>query len=113
MNTTVTGGASRIHALSDGTAGRVHAYLLQDDDGLTLIDTLSADDGSEVLRALARIGKGVTDLRRTCERCAWVSTIRRRSVTPLPIRASARSTSLPSSADRVSMSVSPSSSWSR
>ena len=55
---------ARIHALTDGTAGRVHAYLLEDDDGLTLIDTLSADDGAEVLRALARIGKGVTDLRR-------------------------------------------------
>ena len=59
-----TGGASRIHALTDGTAGRVHAYLLEDDDGLTLIDTLSADNGAEVLRALARIGRGVTDLRR-------------------------------------------------
>ena len=64
MNTTATGGASRIHALTDGTAGRVHAYLLEDDDGLTLIDTLSADDGAEVLRALGRIGRGVTDLRR-------------------------------------------------
>jgi glyoxylase-like metal-dependent hydrolase (beta-lactamase superfamily II) len=56
--------SDRIHALTDGTAGRVHAYLLEDDDGLTLIDTLSAADGAEVLRALARIGKGVTDLRR-------------------------------------------------
>ena len=45
---------TRIHALTDGTAGRVHAYLLEDVDGLTLIDTLSADDGSEVLRALAQ-----------------------------------------------------------
>ena len=56
--------SNRIHSISDGSAGRVHAYLLEDDDGLTLIDTLSADDGAQVLRALARIGRGVTDLRR-------------------------------------------------
>ena len=56
--------SDRIHALTDGTAGRVHAYLLEDDDGLTLIDTLSADDGAEVVAALGRLGRSVTDLRR-------------------------------------------------
>jgi len=56
--------SDRIHALTDGSAGRVHAYLLEDDDGLTLIDTLSADDGAEVAAALGRIGRSVADLRR-------------------------------------------------
>ena len=41
--------SERIHAITDGTAGRVHAYLLEMDDGVTLIDTLSGDDGAAVL----------------------------------------------------------------
>ena len=56
--------SGRIHALTDGSAGRVHAYLLEDDDGPTLIDTLSGADGAVVAGALARTGRGVADLRR-------------------------------------------------
>lgn len=44
--------------------GRVGAYLLDDGDGLTLIDALSKADGRTVLAELARIGRPVTDLRR-------------------------------------------------
>jgi glyoxylase-like metal-dependent hydrolase (beta-lactamase superfamily II) len=53
-----------IHAITDGTAGRVHAYLLEIDGGITLIDTLSGAAGAVVLSALARIGKGPRDLSR-------------------------------------------------
>lgn len=56
--------SARIHPLTDGSAGRVHAYLLEDDDGLTLIDTLSGADGAVVTRALAALGRDVRDLRR-------------------------------------------------
>ncbi|MGD9694263.1 MAG: MBL fold metallo-hydrolase [Thermoleophilia bacterium] len=56
--------SGRIHPLTDGTAGRVHAYLLEDVDGVTLIDTLSGDDGSVVARGLAAIGRRVEDIRR-------------------------------------------------
>ena len=56
--------SARIHPITDGTAGRVHAYLLEIDDGITLIDTLSGDGGAVVLAELARLGRGPRDLSR-------------------------------------------------
>jgi glyoxylase-like metal-dependent hydrolase (beta-lactamase superfamily II) len=56
--------SARIHPITDGTAGRVHAYLLEIDDGLTLIDTLSGDDGAVVLAELSRMGRSPGDLGR-------------------------------------------------
>ena len=56
--------STRIHPLTDGTAGRVHAYLLEEDDGLTLIDALSGSDGATILAGIAAIGRDVADLRR-------------------------------------------------
>ena len=56
--------SERIHAITDGTAGRVHAYLLEMDDGVTLIDTLSGDDGAAVLAELSRIGRRPDELTR-------------------------------------------------
>jgi glyoxylase-like metal-dependent hydrolase (beta-lactamase superfamily II) len=56
--------SARIHPITDGTAGRVHAYLLEIDGGVTLIDTLSGDDGAVVLAEMARRGYGPSDLRR-------------------------------------------------
>ena len=56
--------SARIHPVTDGTAGRVHAYLLEEDDGLTLVDALSGTDGAVILAALGRIGRDVRDLRR-------------------------------------------------
>jgi glyoxylase-like metal-dependent hydrolase (beta-lactamase superfamily II) len=53
-----------IHAITDGTAGRVHAYLLEIDGGITLIDTLSGADGAVVLAELRRLGRGPEDLSR-------------------------------------------------
>lgn len=56
--------SARIHPLTDGTAGRVHAYLLEEDDGLTLIDTLSSDRGELVAKAIAGLGRPLSDLSR-------------------------------------------------
>jgi glyoxylase-like metal-dependent hydrolase (beta-lactamase superfamily II) len=56
--------SARIHPLTDCSAGRVHAYLLEDDDGLTLIDTLSGTGGAVVADALAHLGRALRDLRR-------------------------------------------------
>jgi glyoxylase-like metal-dependent hydrolase (beta-lactamase superfamily II) len=53
-----------IHPITDGTAGRVHAYLLEIDGGITLIDTLSSADGAVVLAELRRLGRGPEDLTR-------------------------------------------------
>jgi glyoxylase-like metal-dependent hydrolase (beta-lactamase superfamily II) len=53
-----------IHAITDGTAGRVHAYILEIDGGITLIDTLSGADGATVIAELARIGRAPEDLTR-------------------------------------------------
>ena len=104
------GMSDRIHALTDGSAGRVHAYLLEDDDGLTLIDTLSADDGSEVLRALGRIGRGVTDLRRIVlthahrshvRGAAWLQKASGATVYASPFEASIIAGERPSAPDRL------------
>lgn len=55
--------APGIHSLAQKKGGRVHAFLLDDGDGLTLIDTLYDTDGHRVLEAIAGIGRTVGDLR--------------------------------------------------
>ena len=52
-----------IHAITDGTAGRVHAFLLDWGDGLTLIDALSGAEGAASSRGSAA-SAGVGDLQR-------------------------------------------------
>ncbi|HLE14947.1 MAG TPA: MBL fold metallo-hydrolase, partial [Anaerolineales bacterium] len=44
--------------------GRVHAYLLEDGDGLTLIDSLRDRGGKVILEAMARSGYFPAELRR-------------------------------------------------
>lgn len=56
--------SSRIHPITDGTAGRVHAYLLEEDDGVTLVDALSGADAATIVAGLAAIGRTPADLRR-------------------------------------------------
>ena len=57
--------STRIHPLTDHTAGEVHAYLLEMDDGQTLIDTLSDDGGGTIRRAIeGGLDKRLSDLRR-------------------------------------------------
>ncbi|CAN5701636.1 hypothetical protein BH24ACI5_BH24ACI5_23660 [soil metagenome] len=44
--------------------GHVHAYLLDDGNGLTLVDTLYDDDANVVLAEISRIGRTPSDLKR-------------------------------------------------
>jgi glyoxylase-like metal-dependent hydrolase (beta-lactamase superfamily II) len=55
--------AEGVYSLSQRMGGHVHAYLLDDGSGLTLIDTLFDTDGARILRAIEQIGHGVTDLK--------------------------------------------------
>lgn len=53
-----------ITAITDGTAGQVHAFLLDWGEGLTLIDTLSSDRGEVVLAEMGRLSRPLGDLKR-------------------------------------------------
>jgi glyoxylase-like metal-dependent hydrolase (beta-lactamase superfamily II) len=55
--------APGIHSLGQDKGGRVHAYLLDDGLGLTLIDTLYDDDGHVVLAEIASMGRTPADLK--------------------------------------------------
>lgn len=50
--------SARIHPITDHSAGEVHAYLLEMDDGLTLIDTLSDHAAGRLRRAIDEREKG-------------------------------------------------------
>jgi glyoxylase-like metal-dependent hydrolase (beta-lactamase superfamily II) len=54
--------APGIRSLSQKKGGRVHAFLLDDGNGLTLIDTLYDTDGQRVLDEIAAMGRSVDDL---------------------------------------------------
>ena len=56
--------APGVHSLSQRKGGRVHAFLLDDAESLTLIDTLFDTDGQRVLDEIERIGRKATDLKR-------------------------------------------------
>jgi hypothetical protein len=53
-----------IHSLAQTMGGHVHAFLLADDTGLTLIDTLFDTDGHRVLEAIGALGRAPQDLKR-------------------------------------------------
>lgn len=55
--------AEGIWSLSQKKGGRVHAFLLDDGEGLTLIDALFEHDGARVLDAIKDIGRQVGDLK--------------------------------------------------
>lgn len=55
--------AEGLYCLSQKKGGRVHAFLLDDGSGLTLIDTLFDDDGARVVSAIGEIGRKITDLK--------------------------------------------------
>ena len=52
-----------LYSMRQDEGGRVHAYLLENGDGLTLVDTLYDDDGKGVLAEIAQIGRKPGDLR--------------------------------------------------
>ncbi len=60
----VTEIAPGVHSLEQKIGGRVHAFLLESDDGLTLIDTLYDTDARLVLEAITALGRTARDLKR-------------------------------------------------
>lgn len=56
--------APGIHSLGHGAGGRVHAFLIDDGNELSLVDTLFEGDARLVLEAIRGLGRSVTDLKR-------------------------------------------------
>ena len=52
-----------IYSMGQSQGGNVHAYLLDDGNGLTLIDTLFDHDGQRILEQVQAIGKTVGELK--------------------------------------------------
>ena len=55
--------APGIYSMSQSTGAHVHAFLLDDGNGLTLIDTLYDSDAHRILAELQRIGKTAQDIK--------------------------------------------------
>ena len=55
--------ANGIYSMGQEQGGHVHAFLLDDGNGLTLIDTMYDDDAHNVLSELTSIGKTPADLK--------------------------------------------------
>jgi glyoxylase-like metal-dependent hydrolase (beta-lactamase superfamily II) len=55
--------ATGVYSLEQSKGGHVHAFLLDDGEGLTLIDTLFDTDARRVLDRISAIGKGIEDLK--------------------------------------------------
>jgi len=55
--------APGVYALTQRQGGHVHAFLLDDGTGLTLIDTLFDTDGRRVLAQIGRLRRAPTDLK--------------------------------------------------
>ena len=56
--------APGIYSLGHGKGGHVHAFLIQNDSELTLVDTLFEGDARLVLGAINQIGRKPSDLKR-------------------------------------------------
>jgi glyoxylase-like metal-dependent hydrolase (beta-lactamase superfamily II) len=56
--------ASGIYSLGHGKGGHVHAFLVDDRNELTLVDTLFESDARLVLEAISRLGRRPSDLKR-------------------------------------------------
>jgi len=56
--------APGIHSLGHGKGGHVHAFLIENGNELSLVDTLFENDAKLVLDAISALGRKVTDLRR-------------------------------------------------
>lgn len=54
--------AEGVHSIGQKKGGRVHAFLFEHADGLTLVDTLFEDDARDVLAYLRRIGRTADEL---------------------------------------------------
>jgi glyoxylase-like metal-dependent hydrolase (beta-lactamase superfamily II) len=81
--------APGVYSMSQQQGGHVHAFLLDDGNGLTLIDTLYDDDANVVLAELKRIGKTPADLKHIILSHGHKSHVGRRTATrvsPIPRR---------------------------
>jgi glyoxylase-like metal-dependent hydrolase (beta-lactamase superfamily II) len=56
--------AHGVYSIGQRKGGHVHAFLLEEDEGLTLIDTLYDTDARLILNQIKSIGREVTDLKR-------------------------------------------------
>lgn len=56
--------APGIHSLGHGKGGHVHAFLVEDGNELSLVDTLFENDARLVLAAISALGRKPTDLKR-------------------------------------------------
>jgi glyoxylase-like metal-dependent hydrolase (beta-lactamase superfamily II) len=56
--------APGVHSIGQNKAGQIHAYLLDDGNGLTAIDTLFDTDAHVMLDLIKGLGKSITDLKR-------------------------------------------------
>ena len=55
--------APGLWSLGQKMGGRVHAFLCDDGNELTLVDTLYDTDGARILRLISKIGRRPADLR--------------------------------------------------
>ena len=55
--------AAGVYSMDQSTGGHVHAFLLDDGEGLTLIDTLFDTDAGRILDRLSALGKSAEDLK--------------------------------------------------
>ena len=55
--------APGIYSMTQTKGAYVHAFLLDDGNGLTLVDTLYDRDAHRILAELERIGKSVKDIK--------------------------------------------------
>lgn len=55
--------ANQVYSIGQWKGGHCHAFLVDSDDGLILIDTLFDSDGGPVLKALESIGRTPNDLK--------------------------------------------------
>jgi glyoxylase-like metal-dependent hydrolase (beta-lactamase superfamily II) len=55
--------AAGVHSMDQSKGGHVHAFLLDDGEDLTLIDTLFDTDAGRILDRLSALGKSVGDLK--------------------------------------------------
>jgi glyoxylase-like metal-dependent hydrolase (beta-lactamase superfamily II) len=56
--------ATGLHSLREAQGGNVHAFLVDDGESLTLVDSLYSSDARHILEALAAIGKSAADIKR-------------------------------------------------
>jgi glyoxylase-like metal-dependent hydrolase (beta-lactamase superfamily II) len=55
--------APGVHSIGQNKAGQIHAYLLDNGDGLTVIDTLFDSDAHVLVDLIKSLGKSVSDLK--------------------------------------------------